>query len=90
MAYTIKLAPQALEDIETAQGYYDKQQLGMSNKFMSALNKSFNVLRKNPFFPVSYDQVRCQQPRPFPYLIHFTIDDKEKTVVVVMVMKISA
>ena len=82
MAYTVFIDPRAIWDIQEAIDYYDEQQAGLGKKFESALNNQLLTLEKNPFFQVRYDEVRCLPLKKFPYMLHFTINEQEKLVVV--------
>lgn len=82
MNYQILISPLAIQDIQQAIDYYDEQQLGLGEKFESALNEYLQVLKKYPLFQFRYDKVRCLPLPKFPYMIHFTVDEKEKTVII--------
>jgi toxin ParE1/3/4 len=82
MGYSIIIEPGALHDIQNAIDYYDEQQIGLGEKFEAVLNKHFGSLEKNPFFQVRYDQVHCLPINKYPYMVHYTINEKEKTLTV--------
>lgn len=79
MAFGIFIDPAALLDIQKAIDYYNEQQDGLGKKFESALNQHLVSLEKNPFFQVRYDQVHCLPVKKYPYMIHFTINETDKT-----------
>ncbi len=56
--------------------------LALVKKFEAALNLHLVSLEKYPFFQVRYDQVHCLPIKKYPYMIHYTISEKEKTVMV--------
>jgi toxin ParE1/3/4 len=82
MAYSIVLEPLSLQDIQQGIDYYDDQQIGLGEKFEAAVNKHLISLGKNPFFQVRYDNVHCLPVKKYPYMIHFTINESDKTVTV--------
>lgn len=82
MVYKIKIEASALDDIQEGIDWYNEQQSGLGRKFLSDVKASFNALKTNPFFQVRYDEVRCLPLKKYPYMIHFTIDQANKLVVV--------
>lgn len=82
MTYDIIISSDALQDIQQAINYYDDQQAGLGKKFEMTLNTHFISLKKNPFFQVHYDNIRCLPLRKYPYTIHFTLDEKVKTIII--------
>lgn len=82
MSYAIVIDSRAIQDIQKAIDYYDEQQSGLGQKFEHALNKHLLTLEKNPFFHIRYDNVHCLPVTKFPYMVHFTVDKKNKLVTV--------
>lgn len=82
MAYSIVIEHVALQDIQQGIDYYDDQQIGFGEKFEATINKHLNAIQKNPFFQVRYDNVHCLPVKKYPYMIHFTINEYSKTVIV--------
>ena len=82
MIYRIVIEPIAIEDMQQAIDYYDKQQIGLGKKFENTLNKHLISLQKNPFFRIRYDNVRCLPIKKYPYMIHFTVQEEAKTIII--------
>ncbi len=82
MNFAISIDPRAIQDIQEAINYYDNQQIGLGRKFDRELNKYFVVLEKNPFFRVRYDAVRCLPLKKFPYMVHFSVSEERKLVII--------
>ncbi len=80
MAYQLIIDPAAIADIQDAIDYYDEQQAGLGKRFERALDKHFQVLRLNPSFQVRYDHVRCVPMKKYPFMIHYTFEEKAKLV----------
>ena len=76
MKFTLELDPRAIQDIQEAIDYYDEQLVGLGEKFEAYLNKYMKSLSKNPFFQIRYDSIRCLPLKKYPYMIHFTVDEK--------------
>ncbi len=82
MTYEVVIDPRAVQDIQDAIDYYDEQQDGLGRKFENQLNKHVLTLEENPFFNIRYDVVYCLPLKKFPYMVHFTLDEKNKRVTV--------
>lgn len=82
MAFILKIEPEVLQDIQEGMEWYNKQQPGLGNTFYAEIKSFFEILKINPFFQVRYDEVRCLPLRKYPYMIHFTIDEERKIVIV--------
>lgn len=86
MAYLVIIDPRALRDVQEAIDYYEEQQPGLGEKFEQVLNRYFLKLEKSPVFQIRYDQVRCLPLKKYPYMIHFAVDEKNKSVTVYAVL----
>lgn len=82
MAFSILLDPRAIEDIQESIDYYEEQETGLGKRFEKHLDKHLSVLKENPFFQVRYDDVHCLPLNKFPHMIHYTINEEEKVVIV--------
>lgn len=82
MTYSIVIEPAALQDIQQGIDYYDDQQIGLGKKFEAAVNKHLVYIGRNPFFQVRYDDIHCLPVKKYPYMIHFTINQTDKTITV--------
>lgn len=82
MAFKIKIEPEAHQDIQEGIDWYNEQQPGLGRKFHAEVKASFKKLKTNPFFQVRYDDVHCLPLKKFPYMVHYTVDDKSILVTV--------
>ncbi len=89
MPHHIVVEPRALADIQQAIDYYDEQQIGLGNKFATTLEKYFNTISKNPCYQIRYNNVRCLPLKKFPFMIHYCMEEKIRTVFVVSVFHTS-
>lgn len=89
MSFNIVLNDAAVHDIQLAIDYYNQQQTGLGKRFYNTINRAFETLKRNPFYQVRYDNVRCFYSRPFPFLIHFTVDEHKMIIVVLAVIHTS-
>ena len=49
MKYQVVIVNKALLEIQTAYNWYEEQQLGIGNKFLSELNKNIKSISQNPY-----------------------------------------
>ncbi len=82
MHFTIRLEPEACRDIQEGVDWYNEQQTGSGKEFHAAVKASFIKLQKNPFYQIRYDHVRCLPLKKYPYMIHFTLNEVNRRVVV--------
>lgn len=77
MAFHILFEPEALRDVQEGIEWYESVQEGLGVSFYEELSQSIDYLRENPYFRMRYDQVRCLPLKKFPFMIHFTVDEKK-------------
>ena len=78
--FQIVVFDEAISDIRKAIDYYQTISPATAKRFHSALDSSFSALKKNPFYQIRYDNFRLKVIKKFPYILHFTVDEKSKTV----------
>ena len=81
-AYTIKIEPEAYQDIQEAIDWYNHQQPGLGGRFQMEIKATFNKLKRHPFFQIRYDNVHCFLLKRFPYMVHYTIDEENSNIIV--------
>ncbi|MEO8232823.1 MAG: hypothetical protein ABI638_11105 [Ignavibacteriota bacterium] len=82
MLFKVKIEPDAVEDIQGALLWYDKQQEGLGKKLFIEIKSCIKLLKSNPFYHVRYDRVRCLPLKRFPFMLHFSINESEKLVII--------
>ena len=80
--YEVVIPPMALQDVQEAIDYYDEQRAGLGEKFENELNEFLLVLESNPYFENRYDKVRCLPLKKFPFMVHYSVIEEEKLIVV--------
>jgi toxin ParE1/3/4 len=80
--FLILLEPDAMDDIQSAIDFYDQKQVGLGKQFEKELNDYFSSLEKAPYFTIRYDDVHCLPLKKFPFMIHYTIDNNEKILII--------
>lgn len=89
MPYNIKLDPEVSFDIQNAIDYYNKIDDKLGERFKLVLSTYIDYLISNPFYQIRYDNIRCLYTKPFPFLIHFVVDEKTKTVRILAILHTS-
>ncbi len=80
----------AKEDIEEAAKWYNKRQDGLGKRFTEEVREKVHFIRQNPQASnVRYDGVRTAVLNVFPFLVHYTIDESSKTIIVSAVLHTS-
>jgi len=82
MAFKLKLEPLAKFDIQQEINYYNSKQKGLGKRFYNEVKNAFAAIKKNPFFQIRYDDVHCLPLKVFPAMVHFTINEKNKTIII--------
>ncbi|MFN3640840.1 MAG: type II toxin-antitoxin system RelE/ParE family toxin [Flavobacterium sp.] len=80
--YKSIILPHAKEDIREAATWYNKKRDGLGKKFTADVRETVRYIKQNPAaFNIRYDKVSTAVLAVFPYMIHFTFDETNKTVV---------
>lgn len=80
----------AKEDIREAALWYNKRQKGLGKIFTAEVREKVHFIRQNPKASnVRYNNVRTAVLNVFPFMIHFTINEKSKTIIISAVLHTS-
>ena len=73
----VAVRPAAATDIEDAYQWYEAQQLGLGEEFLTALNATRDQIVEHPeAFPILHRNTRrALIPRRFPYGVFYRIDE---------------
>jgi hypothetical protein len=82
MAYKIHLERRALAEVDAALEHYSKINIKVLKNFNTDLQKAYKTIAKNPFFEKRHKELRGFPLKKYPFLIVFTINEKEKSVIV--------
>lgn len=78
--YEINILIRADLEVDEIIQYYESVSNGLGTKFNNEFEDYVETLKIFPFFEEKYDIVRTLPLKKFPYTIHFTVDELEKTV----------
>lgn len=88
--YKSIILPLAKEDIQEAAKWYNKKQEGLGRRFMAEVREKVHFIGQNPKASnVRYKNVRTAVLNVFPFMVHYTIDEKNKTIIVCAILHTS-
>jgi len=88
--YKSVILPHAKEDIREAALWYNKQSNELGNRFMDEVRGKIHNIKQNPkTCSIRYDNVRTTVLKVFPFMIHYTIDKVNKSIVISAVLHTS-
>lgn len=80
MVFNVKTLIRAELELDEAVFYYQNIRKDLGEKFLLDYEDQLDTLYTFPFFENKYNSVRLLPFKKFPYTIHFTVDEFEKTV----------
>ncbi len=81
--YRAIILPLARQDIREAAAWYNAKQKGLGKQFTAQVRKKVLFIRQNPkAAAVRYDEVRTAVLDVFPFMVHYSVDEGQQTVVV--------
>jgi len=88
--YKAIILPLAKLDISEAADWYNSKQKGLGKRFTNEVRSKILFIRENPkASTVRYDDTHCAVLDIFPFMIHYTIDQPNKTIIVAAVFHTS-
>lgn len=85
--YKTILLPLARQDIKDAAQWYNEQAHGLGKKFTAAVRKTVRFIQKNPTsVALRYDDTRTALLDTFPYMVHFSINENKKRIIISAVL----
>jgi toxin ParE1/3/4 len=82
ISYKIQADPRVKLDLQEAIKFLKSRRKGLDTKFLADYKSSLKTLKTNPFFEVRYDSIRCLPLEIFKYMIHFSVDEANNTVLI--------
>jgi|ERR1019366_2473228 plasmid stabilization system protein ParE len=80
MAFELLIDYRAHLDVEEAIDHYISKSVKVADKLHDTIEDAYDLLETNPFFQVRYKDYRCLPLKGFPYMLHFSIDEKQNIV----------
>jgi len=81
MKFKVVYNPEFYGDIVQAVDWYNEKQPGLGDKLFNAVKKLTKKLTASAFhYAIKYEDIRCMPIEKFPYVVHYRIDERTKTV----------
>ncbi len=81
MPYKIFITPAAVADIEAAIAYYNEKATDLGYRFSALVEEYLAFIAAVPTAAaIKYKNIRCKPMATFPYLILFTLEEKNSTI----------
>jgi hypothetical protein len=80
--YKIKIETFAKQDIQDGIRWYNSKKIGLGKEFHQEVKDHFEILKGIKFFQIRYDEVRCLPLKRFPYMIHFSVFEEKKPIII--------
>lgn len=88
--HKVIILPLAKLDISEAAAWYNSKQKGLGKRFTKEVRSKVLFIRENPkACAIRYDEIRCAVLDVFPFMVHYTIDEANKTIIVVAIFHTS-
>jgi plasmid stabilization system protein ParE len=88
--YKSLILPLAKEDVRDAVRWYNKQSPGLGRKFTQEVRDIVRYIRQNPqACNIRYNDVRTAVLKVFPFMLHYTIDQSSKMIIISAVLHTS-
>jgi len=88
--YKVLILGIAKNDIKEAAIWYDSQKKGLGKKFTTEIRKQLQMVRINPYVhAVKYDSINTIILKKFPFMIHYSIDESIRTILISAVLHTS-
>jgi len=83
MPFKVYVLLQAQREIDEAIEYYAEISPSIPRKFISDLKNAYNKLSKVPYYQKRYLNFRGFPMKRFPFILFFTVDEKQQKVRIV-------
>lgn len=81
--YKSIILPLAKEDITNADLWYEEKQIGLGKRFTQQVREKVYFIKENPkACYIRYDNVRTAVLNMFPFMLHYIVDENNKTLVI--------
>ncbi|WP_027384409.1 type II toxin-antitoxin system RelE/ParE family toxin [Epilithonimonas caeni] len=90
MAFKVIISDEAKLDLENSYLYYQENaSKKVADNFIKDLRKSIKIISDNPYFKIWFEEFRAKPLGKYPFLVFFSVDKKESTIVIARVFHTS-
>lgn len=84
------ILPLAKQDIKEAALWYNTKQKGLGKRFSLQIRQKVDLLKQEPYAAaIRYDDVRTAVLDVFPYMVHYSIDEAKKLILISAILHTS-
>ena len=88
--YKLVTLPVAKQDIKEAASWYNTKQQNLGRRFTAEIRRKVNYIKQSPFSTATrYHDIKTAVLDTFPFMIHYSIDDNQKLVIILAVLHTS-
>ncbi|MCF2490332.1 type II toxin-antitoxin system RelE/ParE family toxin [Dyadobacter sp. CY347] len=88
--YKVSILPLAKHDIQEAAIWYNEQQPDLGKRFIKFIRSKVKQISENPqLYPVRYHSVHTAIVDVFPFMIHFVVNEVDRTILITAVLHTS-
>jgi plasmid stabilization system protein ParE len=88
--FKVIILPLAKKDIKEAADWYNAKQKGIGKRFTSQIRQKVDLLKQEPHSSaIRYDNVRTAVLDVFPFMLHYTINEQKKLLVISAILHTS-
>ena len=81
--YKAVILPLAKQDVKETATWYNSKQKGLGKQFTKTVRDKVLYIQQNPkYASIRYDDTRCSVLNVFPFMVHYSINAQQKTLVV--------
>ncbi len=81
MRFNVEYNPEFFNDISQAVAWYNNKQKGLGDRLFNNIKKQTSKLSVSAQnFAIKYDEIRCMRIEKFPYMVHYRLNEQNKTV----------
>jgi plasmid stabilization system protein ParE len=90
MKYRSVMLPTAKEDLREAAKWYNQARPGLGKELVARVRERLAELRTSPLTcQIRYSEVHTALVEQFPYMIHYYVNQQNKTIVVISILSTS-
>lgn len=78
--FKILILKSAKSDLSEISNFYKIVSINLQKKFLKNFHITLEQLAFSPYFQLRYDEFRMRQVHKFPIIIHFIINEENKTI----------
>ncbi len=88
--YKLIILPLGKQDIKEAADWCNSRQKGLGKRFTTHVRRNLKIVRENPYAAaVRYDEIRTSVLEVFPFMIHYSVDEPQKLIIISAVLHTS-